>query len=139
MYTDPIADMLTRIRNAQKVRKPEVVLPFSNFKLSIAQILETNHWVGKVEIIEPQENLKKKNPHKFKQIKIALLYNNGRGQITALNKISKPGRRIYVTHNELPVIQNNYGLAIISTPRGLLTNKDAKKIGIGGEIICEVY
>jgi len=139
MNTDPIADMLTRIRNGQKVRKPEVVLPFSNFKFNIAKVLAQNNWLGQVESVEPIIDKKKKNNSQFKQIKIELLYQNKQAKITAINRVSKPGRRIYVTHENLPIVRNNYGLAIISTPQGILSNKEAKKLGLGGEVICEVY
>ncbi|HPA25666.1 MAG TPA: 30S ribosomal protein S8 [bacterium] len=139
MNTDPIADMLTRIRNGQKVRKPEVVLPFSNFKFNIAKVLAQNNWLGQVETVEPIIDKKKKNNSQFKQIKIELLYQNKQAKITAINRVSKPGRRIYVTHENLPIVRNNYGLAIISTPQGILSNKEAKKLGLGGEVICEVY
>ena len=140
MHTDPIADMLTRIRNAQLVKKTDVVLPYSNFKFNLATILSLNQWVGKIEILEPETG-GKKNPEtsKFKQIKMELLYENKAPKITAINRISKPGRRVYATHDNLPVVRNNFGLAILSTPKGILTNKEAKKNGVGGEVICEIY
>lgn len=139
MYTDPISDMLTRIRNGQKVRKSEIILPYSNFKFNIASVLAKNNWLGKVEILEAEITKNKKKEPQVKQIKIELLYENNQAKITAINKISKPGRRIYVTHENLPTVRNNYGLAIISTPQGILTNKEAKKQGLGGEVICEIY
>ncbi len=146
MHTDPIADMLTRIRNAQMVKKPEVVLPYSKVKFKIAQILEKEGWLGKVEKIEPQlvkmeSKLrgKKEKYNRFNQIKIQLLYKNGQPKISQLKRISKPGRRVYVSKDKLPRVLNNYGIAIISTSKGLMTNKQAKKEGVGGEVICEVY
>ena len=140
MHTDPIADMLTRIRNAQLVKKTEVVLPYSIFKFNLAKVLAANHWLGKIEILEPETGAKKNSEAlKFKQIKIELLYEDKMPKITALNRVSKPSRRVYVTHNNLPVVRNNFGLAILSTPKGILTNQEAKKVGLGGEVVCEIY
>jgi len=135
--TDPIADMLTRIRNAQAVNIQTVVLPMSKIKHGIAKILEVQGWVEKVEIIKTKGE--KNSSSIFNEIKIDLKYTNGRPVITSLKKISTPGRRVYVNKNELPRVLNNLGIAIISTPRGLMTNKEAKKQGIGGEVICEIY
>lgn len=135
--TDPIADMLTRIRNAQAVNIQTVVLPMSKIKYGIAKILETGGWVEKVEVIKTKGE--KNSSLIFNEIKIDLKYINGRPMITSLKKISTPGRRIYANKNELPRVLNNLGIAIISTPRGLMTNKEAKKLGIGGEVICEIY
>ncbi|HPI67491.1 MAG TPA: 30S ribosomal protein S8 [bacterium] len=136
MYTDPIADMLTRIRNAQKVRKAEVLLPFSSLKFRIAEILQKAHYLGAIEKITAES---KTRGHGFDLLKINLLYENGQPKITHLKRISKPGRRVYVTKENIPTILNNYGLAILSTPKGLLTNHQAKKENTGGEIICEIY
>jgi small subunit ribosomal protein S8 len=135
--TDPIADMLTRIRNAQAVKKLTVVLPMSKIKFSIAKILEQGGWIKKAEIIKTKS--KKNSNSVFNEITIDLKYVNGQPAITSLKKISKPGCRVYANKNELPRVLNNLGIAIISTPRGLMTNKEAKKLGIGGEIICEIY
>ncbi len=135
--TDPIADMLTRIRNAQAVNIPTVVLPMSKIKHGIAKILEAQGWVEKVEIIKTKGA--KNASSVFNEIKIDLKYRNGEPVITSLKKISTPGRRMYANKNELPRVLNNLGIAIISTPRGLMTNKEAKKQGIGGEGICEIY
>src|SRR3989338_7361915 len=131
--TDPIADMLTRIRNAQAVKIPTVTLPMSKVKHGIAKILEAQGWVEKVDIIKTKG--KKNSSSIFNEIKIDLKYKNGRPVITSLKKISTPGRRVYSGKNELPRVLNNLGMAIISTPRGLMTNQEAKKQGIGGEVI----
>jgi small subunit ribosomal protein S8 len=131
--TDPIADMLTRIRNALAVRKAEVVLPMSKIKYNIAKILERDGWIEKAEII-------KSNKAKFDEIKIVLKYNEkGETAIKHLKRISKPGLRVYVKKGNLPRVLNNYGMAIISTPRGLMTNREARKNGLGGEVLCEIY
>ncbi len=145
MYTDPIADMLTRIRNAQAVKKLEVILPYSKLKFNIAKILETEKWIKDVEKIEPQiskkivaKSAQEKNA-KFNQLKIKLFYNGNNPKISKIKRISKPGRRIYVSKDNLPVVLNNYGIAIISTSKGLMTNVKAKKENLGGEVVCEIY
>ena len=135
--TDPIADMLTRIRNAQAVNKKTVVLPMSKIKYNIAKILAQNGWVEKVEIVKVAA--KKNGGQGFNDLKIELKYRNGQPAISSLKKISTPGRRVYANKTELPRVLNNLGIAIISTSRGLLTNKEAKKQGVGGEVICEIY
>ena len=135
--TDPIGDMLTRIRNAQAVKKSEVVLPMSKIKFAIAQILEKEGMLSKVEIEEG--GVGNKND-KFKKIKLVLKYKkSGKSFISSIKRISKPGLRIYVKKDELPRVLNNFGIAIISTPKGVMTNKVARKKGLGGEVLCEVY
>ena len=136
--SDPIADMLTRIRNASAVGKEVIILPMSKIKYNLAKILERDGWVGKVEKIKTKG--KKNNSFMFDELKIVLRYNsNGRSKISSLKKISKPGRRVYVGKDKLPKVLNNLGISIISTPQGLMTNKEAGKLGIGGEVICEIY
>ena len=129
MYTDPIADMLTRIRNASMAGKPEAILPYSKIKFKIAEILRDEGYIGGVEKIEDR----------FGSVRIKLRYENGRPVLNTINRISKPGHRIYAKNSELPHVLNDYGIAIVSTPQGLMTNKQARKKGLGGEIICEVY
>lgn len=124
--TDPIADMLTRIRNAMAVNKPYVVLPLSKVKLKIAEILAKEKYIEKFE--------KKDN-----DILITLKYKNRQPAISHLKRISKPGCRIYADFNNLPIILDNLGIAIISTSSGLMTNNEAWKKKIGGEVICEIY
>lgn len=132
--TDPIADMLTRIRNALLVRKTEVILPYSKMKLEIAEILKKEGYITEVEKIKKSQN---KN---FEELKVILRYLGLKNSaISNLERISKPSRRIYVTKNKLPVVLNGLGIAIISTSQGLMTNKEARKRKLGGEIICEVY
>ncbi len=135
---DPIADMLTRIRNASVIHKDAVVLPMSKIKYGLAKILEETHWVGKVEVIDRATTGKSKSV--FKELKIVLKYKeNGRPAISYLQRVSRPSHRIYVGKDELPRVLNNMGMAIISTPQGLMTNKEAGKKKIGGEVICEIY
>ena len=139
--TDPIADMLTRIRNAQAVKKTEVVLPISKLKLQIAKILEREGWILKAEAVLSEN--KKSDPKKtgnFENLKLILKYKkSGRPAISYLKRISRPGCRTYVAKDELPVVLNNFGIAIISTSEGLFTNKELVKKGIGGEVLCEIY
>ncbi len=131
--TDPIADMLTRIRNAAKIRKAEVFIPFSKMKLEIAKILKREGFISDFE------EIKKDDEHKFGGLNLVLKYEDGVSVITGIKKISKPGRRVYAVKEKLPVVVNDYGIAIISTSAGIMTNRQAKKAGLGGEIICEIY
>ena len=130
MNTDPIADMLTRIRNAALARKERVEIPFSKLKFNIANILKKENYISDVN---------EKGDSAKKDIIISLRYEQGKPAINKLNRISKPSRRVYGKKDELPFILNDYGIAIVSTPAGLMTNKEARKKGLGGEIICEIY
>lgn len=127
---DPIADMLTKIRNAQAVFHPTVEISFSNLKYDIAKILAKHGFVGKVE---------KKGKKIKKIIEIALKYQDKRPDISGLKRISKPGQRIYLGSKKIKKVKGGYGMAIISTSKGLMTNKEARKQKLGGEIICEVW
>lgn len=136
--TDPISDMLTRIRNASAVKKDEVVLPTSKIKFNIAKLLEKDGWVNKAEIIEASAQKDKTNS--FNMLRIVLKYNEkGQSAISSLKRISKPGNRVYSPKTDLPRVLNNAGVAVLSTSQGIMTNKEARKRGIGGEIICEIY
>lgn len=128
--TDPIADMLTRIRNAQAVLRPIVSIPFSNFKYRIAKILEREKFIEKVE---------KRSKGKTKEIKVFLKYDNGISGILDLKKISKPGQRIYLSAREIRSVRGGYGIAIISTQKGLMTDKEARRQRLGGEVIAEIW
>jgi small subunit ribosomal protein S8 len=123
--------MLTRLRNALAVHKREVVLPYSNMKYSIAKILESEGFVGAVE---------KTTEGKHPALRIALAYASDKApRIRNVRRISKPGRRVYAKSGELPTVMSGTGIAIISTPNGLMTNKQARTRKLGGEIICEVF
>jgi small subunit ribosomal protein S8 len=131
MITDPIADMLTRIRNAQTVRKSEVLVPFSNLKFAIAKILKHENYIVSVDKIEEA---------KFPQLKIILKYDaNKEPAIKSIQRVSRPGQRVYVAKNNIANVLNNFGVSIISTSAGMMTGKEAKRKGIGGEIICELW
>ncbi len=134
--TDSIADMLTRIRNAYAVRKTEIILPMSKFKYSLARLLAGEGLVSRVEKISGGSSSKSG----FDQIKIVLKYNkSGKPAISSLKKVSKPGKKVYCGHENLPTVLNNFGIAVVSTSRGLMTNKQARREKVGGEIICEIY
>ncbi len=130
MFSDPISDMLTRIRNASKAKKPEVFIPFSKAKLAMAHIFKREGYIEDAE--EAIEGA-------MKGIKVTLKYKDGESVISNIERVSKPGRRLYVDREHLPVILNNLGIAIVSTSRGMMTNREAKKAGIGGEVICKIY
>ena len=141
---DPIADMLTRIRNASLIKKTEIVLPMSKIKYEIAKILEYEGWIQKATVVKSDiitvKDSKRNKAHSFDKLKIVLKYKkSGRPVIASLKRISKSGLRVYVNKKELPTVLNNFGMAIISTSSGLMTNKEAKRKNIGGEIICEIY
>ncbi|MFA6525569.1 MAG: 30S ribosomal protein S8 [Patescibacteria group bacterium] len=128
--TDPIADMLTRIRNTVPLRKEKVIIPFSKIKFEIAKILEKEGYVRKVE----------KTEGNFASISIELKYTpDNESIIKSLIRVSKPGRRVYAEYQQLPSVLNGLGMAIISTSAGLMSDKEAKKRKIGGEVICEIY
>jgi len=134
---DPIADMFTRIRNASAVGKKEVVLPLSKFKHEIAKILEAEGWVKKVALVPGGLNGRNNN---FDELQIQLKYRkNNKPQINSIKRISRPGLRMYVSKDEIPTVVNNFGLAIISTSRGLMTGQEAKKQRLGGELIGEIF
>ncbi|NCU44390.1 30S ribosomal protein S8 [Candidatus Falkowbacteria bacterium] len=135
---DPISDMLARIRNAAAVKKAEVILPMSKLKYNVAKILEREGFLAGVEVLN-QESVKNKTAA-FAELRLVLKYQaNGQSVITAINRISRPGRRVYSGKEKLPVVVNNFGIAIISTSAGLLTNKEARQKGLGGEVLCSIY
>jgi small subunit ribosomal protein S8 len=129
MITDPISDMLTRLRNAQLVHLPEIVLPYSKIKFAIAKILEKEGYVDRVEQTEIA---------KHPQLKMSLKYESGRPRIQMINRVSRPSRRVYAKSTELPRVLSDFGIAIISTPNGMMTNKEARARHLGGEVICEI-
>jgi len=132
MYlTDSIGDMLTRIRNALRVGDETVDIPASRVKLAIANILKDEGFVSKVEA------LAKRNK---KIIRVSLKYGKKKkGVISVIKRISTPGRRIYSGKNAIPMIRSGFGLAIISTSKGIMTDSKARELGVGGEVICHVW
>lgn len=135
--TDPIADMFTRIRNASSVRKTEVLMPMSKMKYEIAKILEKEGWVSQIEIVAGGLNARHSQ---FDQLKLVLKYQkNGTPFIRGIKRVSKSGARVYVGKDRIPTVLNNFGIAILSTSSGLMTNREAHRKNIGGELIGEVY
>ena len=130
--SDPIADMLTRIRNANTAKHDTVDVPASKMKLAIADILLKEGYIKSYDVIEDGV---------FKTIRITLKYGADKNEkiITGLKRISKPGLRIYVAKDELPKVLGGLGIAIISTNQGVVTDKEARKLGVGGEVLCFVW
>ena len=129
--TDPIADMLTRIRNASAVRKHNINLPYSQVKFAVAKILSDNGFITKVKVKDAEDGL-------GKILVLDLFATNSNPHITEIERISKPGRRSYTSVANIPTNRRGRGIYIISTSKGMMTGSDAKKAGIGGELICKV-
>ena len=130
--TDPIADMLTRIRNANTAKHDTVDVPASKMKLSIAKILLDEGYIKSYELVENGS---------FNDIHITLKYGTSKNEkiISGLQRISKPGLRVYASKEELPKVLGGLGVAIISTNKGVITDKEARKLGVGGEVLCFVW
>jgi small subunit ribosomal protein S8 len=131
MYTDPISDYLTRIRNAQRARRKTVEIPASKTKARISEILLNNGFISEFSLEE--------TANKQGKILIRLKYYNSDGVILGLERVSRPGIRKYLSKDELPRVLNGLGIAIISTSKGLMTDKEARKLGIGGEVVCNIW
>ena len=129
--SDPIGDMLARIKNAQQRNHKIIKLPSSNFKVKIAEVLKKEGFIIDYKVEAIQQN-------SF-ELLINLKYNLGTPVINTIERISKPGRRIFSSAQSLPKINNGLGIAIISTPKGVMTDIDARKEKLGGEIICKVF
>ena len=130
--TDPIADMLTRIRNANTAKHDTVDVPSSKMKLAIAKILLDEGYIKSYELVENG---------KFNDIRITLKYGASKNEkiISGLQRISKPGLRVYANKEELPKVLGGLGVAIISTNKGVITDKEARKLGVGGEVLCYIW
>lgn len=128
--TDPITDMLNQIRNAEAVEKPEILIPYSKIKNEIANLLAKEGFVGEI---------KKANKGKVKSLKITLKYDNGVPAIAGSKRVSKPGQRIYEGAMDIKKVHGGFGISIVSTSKGLMTNKDARKNKLGGEILCQIW
>ncbi len=128
--TDPIADMLARIRNAIAVNKVEITLPHSKAKESIAKILKSNHYITGVSVA---------NLSVGKAMTLQLRNEDSNSQITEITRLSRPGRRMYVSVDKIPQVKQGRGIVIISTPKGIITGGEARKQRVGGELICKVY
>lgn len=127
--TDPVADMLTRIRNALRARQPKVDVPASRLKTEIARVLKEEGYILNYKVAEEGAR---------KTIKIYLKYHNGRPVITELKRVSRPGCRIYVSRDEIKPVLGGMGISILSTPKGVMTGRQARREGVGGELLCVV-
>lgn len=127
--SDPIADMLTRIRNAQMVEKAVVLVPSSKVKVAIAQVLKDEGYIDGFSV---------KTDDGKAQLEIALKYYAGRPVIERIERVSRPGLRVYKGHGSIPQVMNGLGVAIVTTPQGVMTDRKARATGIGGEVLCYV-
>lgn len=127
MVTDPIADLLTRIRNAVKAKHSKTVVSYSKLKIAILEVLKKNKYIDDFKVIKVGN---------FDQIEIAL---NTTYTEMHLKRISKPGQRIYMKKGDLKPVLNGYGIGVISTPKGVMTTIEARKTGLGGELLCEIW
>ena len=127
--SDPIADMLTRIRNAQRVEKPEVAMPSSKLKVAIAEVLKDEGYI---------EGFKVDSNDGKPELRIGLKYYAGRPVIESLERVSRPGLRVYKGRDDIPAVMNGLGVAIVSTSRGVMTDRKARSQGVGGEVLCYV-
>ena len=128
--SDPIADMLTRIRNALAVRKRTVKIPASNMKQSIATVLKQEGYISGVET-------QKDGAHQ--NMTITLRYADGVGAIEEIQRVSRPGRRVYCNAEDLPRVNGGLGIVMVSTAKGLMTDREARSSGVGGEVVCRVF
>jgi small subunit ribosomal protein S8 len=131
MMTDPIADMLTRIRNAGTARHAETSCPSSRQKLAVAKVLQAEGFIGEVRV-EARDG----QPVLVMQIRYG---EDGVAMIDGIRRVSKPGRRVYVGKDEIPKVRNGLGVAVLTTSRGVLSDRSAREASIGGEVICEVW
>ena len=129
-FSDPIGDMIARIKNASLRNYKKVEIPSSKFKSKIADVLKNEGYIIDYKI----SNEEKKNT-----LEISLKYNSGNPVISTIERVSKPGRRIFSSAESLPKVSNGLGIAIISTPKGVMTDQEARKNQVGGEIICKVF
>ncbi len=126
-FTDPIADMIIRLKNAGMVKKEFVDIPYSSFKENILNVLKEEGYIKKVVSVEKDGK---------KTLKVSLLYNSqGKPVISDVKKISTPGRRMYIPLKKIPIVKSGYGLAVLSTSKGICSGKKAKELGVGGEIL----
>lgn len=134
--TDPIADMLTRVRNALMVGQPLVAMPSSKLKVAIAKILKEEGYISTYEVVDGT------NPAQ-KVLRLRLKYIGERRErrpvITGLERVSRPGRRVYTGQKDIPWVLSGIGVAILSTPKGVMTGKRARQLGVGGEILCKIW
>lgn len=133
--TSPISDMLIRIKNAQAVGKEQVLIPFSRIKFKIAAILQENGFVKEIE--RKKKKIKNGNEHEY--LDISLKYEDNLPGISGINIISKPSRHMYIKSSEIRPVRSGYGISIISTSKGVMSSKEARKSNLGGEVMFEIW
>lgn len=129
--SDPLGDMLTRIRNSQRVNKPMVMCPFSGVRRSVCEVLKDEGFIRGFKVIDAGNNKQ--------EIEIELKYDEGKPAIRELKRVSKPGRRVYSKVRDLQPFKNGLGINVVSTPRGVMPDYKARNENIGGEVLCQVY
>jgi small subunit ribosomal protein S8 len=130
-FTDPVADFLARIRNAHKARHPKLDVPASRLKAEIARILKEEGFISNYKVVEEDGK---------KVLRVHLKYGTGnQAVISEITRISRPGCRVYVGHTEIKRVLGGLGITILTTPKGVMTGRSARKAGVGGEVLCEVY
>ena len=129
--SDPLGDMLTRIRNGQSARKSVVSSPASRFRTNVLEVLKREGYIRNFSSVESEAG--------FKELKIELTYHEGQPVISEIKRVSRPGRRVYFGIRDLPRVYNGLGIAILSTPRGVLSDNEARTANVGGEVLCHVF
>lgn len=131
IVTDPVADMLTRIRNGLMVRKRYVVVPSSKLKVEVARVLKAEGYIEHYDVTRDRPQA---------MIRVRLKYaKDNHPVLTGIQRVSKPGRRVYVQRHDIPLVLSGMGIAVLSTPRGVMTGKKAHQMGVGGEVLCYVW
>ncbi len=131
--TDPIADMLTRMRNGMAVRRRYVQMPSAKLKLAIAQVLKDEGYIEGFDVIKEKDRPQA-------SLRIWLKYDENRQPLlTGLRRVSRPGRRVYTRKQEIPLVLSGLGVAVLSTPRGVMTGRQARRLGLGGEVLCYLW
>lgn len=129
--SDPLGDMLTRIRNAQRAKKTEVISPASRLRENVLEVLKKEGYINGYEKVNVRAGVD--------ELHIQLKYHEGTGVITEIYRVSTPGRRVYSSVKDLPRVYNGLGISIISTPSGVMSDYDARKANVGGEVLCQVF
>ena len=129
--TDPLADLLTRIRNGQSANKPTVSMPSSKLKVSVCRVLKQEGYIEDYAVKESENNKS--------VLDVSLKYYQGQPVIESIQRVSKPGRRVYVPKTRIPRVMGGLGCSVVSTSRGLLTDREARESGLGGELVCQVW
>ena len=135
-FSDPIADLLTRIRNGVMAGKPQIAMPNSKLKVSVAGILKEEGYIEGFEVVDGETPA-----HKVLRVRLKYVgeRRTRRPVITGIERISRPGRRVYAKNNQIPWVLSGMGVAIISTPKGMMTGRRARQVGVGGEVVCKVW